>query len=220
MKPGRFAAADGSFGRSAGAAMGRGVGLLVVALILGVFLLNATDNQPPGTTLSSGSASTPRAATPGHSSATIPTTSTTVVTPIHAPKDVKVVVANASPTNGAGQRASDALKTAGYNTLSPTNATSTKDSAVFYTPGYDREAAAVAQALGFAATAVKPMPSSPPVTDLRTASILVVVGSDMAAKFAGATTTTTAAHAAATTTAPKSPTTTAKTASTSTTVKH
>src|SRR5688572_18585602 len=42
VRPGRYAAADGSFGRSAGSALGRGVLLLAVALVIGIVLLNAT----------------------------------------------------------------------------------------------------------------------------------------------------------------------------------
>src|SRR5436190_497257 len=50
MRPGRYAATDGSFARSAGGAGVRGLALLALALIIGVVLLNATDADPPGTT--------------------------------------------------------------------------------------------------------------------------------------------------------------------------
>jgi hypothetical protein len=186
------------------------VGLLVVALILGVLLLNATDGQPPGTTVSSGGPA-PTAGAPAARAGTT-TTSTTSTMPVHAAKDVKVVVANASDAKGAGQRVSDTLKTAGYNTLAPTNAAVSKDSFVYFTPGYEREAAAIAQALAFPPTTVKPLPTPAPVADLRTANILVILGSDQAPRFATAAATTTTAHAAAATT-----TTTAKKAAATTT---
>ena len=44
MSPGRHAADDGSFGRSAGGAMLRGALLLAIAVILGVVLLNTFDD--------------------------------------------------------------------------------------------------------------------------------------------------------------------------------
>ena len=44
MSPGRHAADDGSFGRSAGGAMLRGALLLAIAVVLGVVLLNRFDN--------------------------------------------------------------------------------------------------------------------------------------------------------------------------------
>lgn len=207
MKPGRYAAADGSFGRSAGAAMGRGVALLAVALLIGVLLLNKTDERPPGSDVAAGPG--PAAGSDdgngGGRSATT-TTSTTTTVPARQPKDVKVIVANGSAVNKAGARASDALKPGGYNVLAPTNvAGQVAQSAVYYTQTFEREAAAVAAALGMPASVVKPVPTPAPF-DAKTANVLVLLGTDHASRFAaaaGSTTTTAAGGTAATTTTAK-----------------
>ena len=207
MRPGRYAAADGSLGRSAGAAMGRGILLLAVALLIGVVLLNATDDDPPGSTLSSG-----RTAGSGDdgggegrrgSSATTTTlVATTTTAATRAPRDVKVIVANASDVKGAAGRATDVLKAAGYNALAPTNSPAVPASAVYFTGGYDREAAVVASALQLPGPSVRALPAPSPVADLKTANVLVILGGDAAPRFAGTTagSTTTSAPAASTTT--------------------
>ena len=230
MRPGTHAAADGSFSRSAGAAMGRGVLLLAIALVIGIVLLNATDDQPPGTHVAAGSRSgdssgdnrdKPKVTT------TIGPTTTTL--PARQPADVKVIVANASDVKGAAGKATEQLKAAKYNALAPANSTKLDASAVYFTAGFDREAAAVATALGLPAPSVKALPTPPPV-DVKTANVLVMLGVDHAPRFAaanGATTTTAAAAAGATTTTarnntaggPASTTTTAKAAVTTTTAK-
>jgi hypothetical protein len=204
--------------------MGRGVVLLAVALLLGIVLLNATDEQPPGANVAAGPASSGGSATGNKPTTTTAAPTTTL--PAKQPKDVKAIVANASDTKGAASRASDQLKAAGYNVLAPANSTPRGDSAVYYAPGFDREAAAVATALGFPATAVKPLPTPSPVPDLKTANVLVVLGSDHAGRFgtpAGATTTTARAGGAATTTTARAggtTTTTAKPAATTSTTKR
>jgi hypothetical protein len=228
LKPGRYAAADGSFGRSAGGALGRGIVLLAIAMVIGIVLLNATDAEPPGaqvTTKPSGSSSSSGG---GGSSGTTTTVAPTTTLPTHAPRDVKVIVANASSVKGAGAKASDALKPPGYNVLAPANATAVNESAVYFVPGYDRDAAALAAALQFPATAVKPMPNPPPLADSKGANVVVILGGDQAPRFASttaATTTTAKAATGATTTTTAKPatgattTTTARPASTTSTTK-
>ncbi len=219
MKPGRYAASDGSFAKSAGGAGARGLALLAVALLIGILLLNATDADPPGSTVSAGerdaegggdgggddadSASTP-------TSSAAPTTAPTV--PARAPKDVKVIVANASSTKGAAGTVSDRLKPLGYNVLAPTNATAVNESSVFFTAGFDREAAAIAASLQLPPTSVKAVPTPPPF-DTKGANVAVLLGAADAAKFAAtgaSTTSTTAAGATTSSTAPTSTTSTTK----------
>jgi hypothetical protein len=218
LRPGRYAAADGSFGRSAGGALGRGIVLLAVALVIGIVLLNATDSAPPGAQVTT-KGSTPVKSSGGSSAKTTTTVAPTTTLPTHAPREVKAIVANASTVKGAGAKASDALKPPGYNVLAPANATATPESAVYFVPGYDRDAAAIAAALAFPPTAVKPMPNPPPLADSKGANVVVVLGADQAPRFASATaTTTTAATKATTTTAkPAATTTTAKPAATTST---
>jgi hypothetical protein len=165
VRPGRYAAADGSFARSAGGAGARGIALLAIALLIGIVLLNATSDDPPGTSLSTGSG-TPStddgSADKPTKAATTTTVPPTTTLPARAPKDVKVIVANASSVKGAATKASDVLKPPGYNVLAPANAATAKESSVFFTPGYDRDAAAIAAALQFPPTSVKPLPAPSP----------------------------------------------------------
>ena len=221
MRPGRFAAEDGSLARSAGAQAGRGLLLLALAVIIGIVLLNATQSEPPGTTISSNSI---RPAT-GRSGATTTTTVnvTTTTVALRAPRDVKVVVANASGTKGAASKVGELLKPPGYNVLAPTNATpNVKDSAIYFEKGFDREAAGVAQVLQLPASALKPMPTPPPipVADLKGANVLVIVGSDLSTRVVGVTaTTTTAKPATASSTTVKAVTTSTAPPATTTTTK-
>ncbi|HVM09790.1 MAG TPA: LytR C-terminal domain-containing protein [Acidimicrobiales bacterium] len=206
MRPGTHAAADGSFGRSAGAAMGRGVLLLAVALVIGIVLLNATDDQPPGTDVAAGSSSGRSGdGNANDDDATAATTTTAPPTTLPAarnPAEVKVLVANGSTVKGAAGGARNKLIEAKFNVLSPIDApTKGNESAVYFTAEYQADANAVAAALGIPVQLVKAMPTPPPVPDLKTSNVLVVLGTDHAGRFgaapaAGAATTTTAAPAA------------------------
>ena len=203
MKAGRYAAPDGSFARSAGGAGVRGLALLALALIIGVVLLNATEADPPGTTVSTSGEPTAEDSGDGGGEAAEATTTTvapTTTLPARAPKDVKVIVANASPVKGAAAGGRTALLAAQFNVLAPANAAAVPDSSVYFTAGYERDAAAVATALGLPPAAVKPLPSPAPF-DTKGANVVVVLGADAAPRFGtGATTTTAAAAAGATTT--------------------
>lgn len=225
MKPGRYASDDGSFARSAGGAGARGLALLALALLIGIVLLNATDADPPGTTVSAqGDSDTADGGTGGESDAsgegdgegdgtaaeTPATPPTPTTAPAKAPKDVKVIIANASDVNGAAGNAKKALDPVGYNVLSPANAPKVAESGVFFTAGFEADAAAVATALGLPATVVKAIPAPPPF-DTKGANVAVVIGADQGAKFAaappaagasGATTTTSAVVATTTTKKP------------------
>jgi hypothetical protein len=198
----------------------RGLVLLAVALLIGIVLLNATDGDPPGTNLSTNPAtrSEPGDTPSKGSSATTTTVPPTTTVPARAPKDVKVIVANASAVKGAAGKVNEGLKPLGYNVLAPANAATAPASSVYFTPGYDREAAAIAAALAFPATAVKPLPAPSPVADIKGANVVVVIGADQAARFGAAGATTTSAKAGATTTTAKAgaTTTTAKAGATTT----
>jgi hypothetical protein len=226
MRPGRYAATDGSFARSAGGAGARGLALLALAVLIGVVLLNATDTDPPGTNVSTKGASATnddggdKGTDAAVTTTTVPATTTL---PAHAPKDVKAIVANASSVKGAANGGRNALLAAQYNVLSPANAAPVGESSVYFTPGYDRDAAAIATVLQLPGTVVKPLPSPAPF-DTKGANVVVVLGADAAPRFgtAGATTTTAAAAGATTSTAKPAAgatTTTAAAAATTTTKK-
>lgn len=195
MRRGRHAADDASFAKSAGAAASRGLLLLVVAAVIGLVLYRSVEDVPPGTDVSA----TPRrttttAETNEDGEVVAPTT-----VPLRQPKDVKVLVANGAGISGLGGVVSERLRAPhGYNVLSPVNAPAkVQTTTLYYTPGFDREAAEIAKVLGLPPTAVKPMPAQAPVPDTRGANVVVVAGPELGAP---ATTTTTAKGAGVTTT--------------------
>lgn len=172
----------------------RGLVLLAVALLLGVFVLNQTDP---------GSSSSTSDEISGATATTLDETSLTTLVPTtlarapKAPAEVNVLPANGSGVAGLGGRVSDRLKAKGYtNTLAAVN--TTRDitaSVVEYAQDSEPEARGVAEALGLAPTAVRPL-DSPPVAETRDASIVVLIGPDLnttttTTNAAGATTTTT-----------------------------
>ena len=194
MRRGRHAADDGSFGKSAAVNAGRGGLLILVALVIGVILLQDFDDA-------SGGGATNVSATPETTSepatteplGTLPTTTTL---PLRAPKDVKVLAINATTVDGAARRVSDVLRRGGYNVLAPVSASpsvkaATRASAVYYaTKDFEREAKRLQQDLELPPTPVTIVPTPPPTADLRGANVIIVVGPDLAQTRTGTSTTT------------------------------
>jgi hypothetical protein len=183
VRPGQHAASDGSFGRSAGIQVGRAVALVAVAVLVGVILLHHNKTPSGATTVAARPTTT--TTVHGHPSTTT-ATQPGATTPLRAPTTVKVLVANGTVASGGGSThlagtVSTKLKGQGYDTLAAVNATQgVTASIVMFQPGYDKEAAALAQALSLPASAVQPMPATPPVSNLFGANILVVAGPDLA----------------------------------------
>lgn len=213
LKPGRHAAGDGSFGRSAGIAAGRGAAVLVVAVVIGILLLNKVDDSP-GRQVSTGDGGGGNATE--ETTTTVPEAPPTTV-PARPPGEVKVLSANGTKVRGAAGKVRDMLKAAGYNVLSPIETKQPVEaSAVFFAPGFDREAQAVAQALKLPPTSVQPLPAADalPVSDLRGANVVAVVGAELARQVGASSTTTTTRR---TTTTARRATSTTSTTSTTTT---
>ena len=216
MRRGTHAADDGSFNRSAAVHTGRAAILLVVAVLIGVGLLHSADHSAVqiGTT----GTVTPKKTT----TTTAPTTTTSIAT-LRDPRTVKVLAANGTATNGVGDKVRRKLLSANYDALTAVTAsTKVATTAVYFTPGFEGEAAALAVVLGLPATVAQAMPAKAPVPQLGTANLLVVAGTDIIPSLATATTTTAKAGTAttvrrATTTTLKSSATTVKTGATSTT---
>lgn len=187
MRRGEHAADDGSFGRSAGGAMARGIVLIIAAVALGLILLNATDGPEPfRTTAGTGSASTDdgggddgEAVDDGDEEGDETETTTTTV-PLRQPAEITVLVANGSGIPRAASGLSDIIAGFGYQMAEPANAPATVASSVIhYLPGFEREAQALATQLN-PAPPVQAMPNPQPVSDLRSAQILVLQGPDLA----------------------------------------
>lgn len=205
-RSGRHAANDGSFGRSAGGAALRGGALLAIAVILGIVLLNAADDNDAFTPVTAGNNGDGGGTAVATTVAPRRTSTTSTTVALRPAAQVKVLAANGTTVKGLAGQVRDRLKAAGYNALAPTDATKkpVAKSAVYFTPGYEGEARQIAQQLGIATVA--PMPTPLPVLSLQTANVVVVVGTDNA----GAATTTTARRgtAATTSTTPRRSTTT------------
>lgn len=144
----RRPAPGGSFTRSFLGAFARGTGLVAIALLIGVVLLQwsdaSTDTAAGGIAPPTGTPAAPETST---------TTVTTVPTGPKAPADLAVLVLNGSGKNQQAGPMSDRLKVVGYRTLTPGNASRRPDSVVLCKPGLDEEAAALVAATGIPATA-------------------------------------------------------------------
>jgi hypothetical protein len=149
----------------------------VVAVLLGFLVLrdiNAGDAV--------GGPSTQPIDTAVATSSTAPQkTTTTLLT-----EGFEVMVANASGISGSAAKLSSQLKARTFVTVEPVNAapgTPTQSSTVVYAvPGYEDGAESVASVLG--GVEVLPMPSPVPVAggSLGSASVLVMLGTDLADK--------------------------------------
>jgi hypothetical protein len=197
MRRGRQAADDGSFARSVGVHTARGALLIGIAVVLGIVLLQKVDSgKAPSTAVSAADSTT-----------LPPTTAPPLTTTTRAPTQVKVLVANGTTTSGVALTAKNTIGQAGYNVLAPVDATAAAkatqaNTRVFYAAGYDSEARKIAALLGLTpAPQPLPMPTTAvPVSDLKAANVLVVIGPDYIAAHRtggtgattpGATTTTT-----------------------------
>ena len=141
----RRTAPDSSFTRSFLGAFARGTGLIAVALVIGIVLLQWSDTS---TDAAAGGAPPPT----GTPVAPETTTATTAPPGPKAPAELAVLVLNASGKNLQAKPMSDRLAVVGYRTLTPGNATRRPDSVVLCKAGLDSEAAALAAATGLPAT--------------------------------------------------------------------
>ncbi len=182
MSPGRHAANDGSFGRSAGGAMARGVALILVAVVLGIVLLQATEGPGPfeATTPAESGLAGGVSTTASTAAGQEPSATSTTLAPVD-PSTITVLVANGGGIAGLAGEISKQVAAQGYQTAEPTNTSRVDASVVYYTPGF--EAAAEALAASFEpAPEVAPLPDPPPVDDLETANLVLVAAADLAPK--------------------------------------
>lgn len=155
----------------------KGAILVVVAVVIGLALLR--DDSSTATKISVGAESpVTQPGDDGDPSSASSTSSTTVA--VRAPSEVKVLVANGSDVNGAAGVQTNALKALGYVTANPGNAARVPATVVYFTTGYEGEAAALAAAIGAPATAVQALPTPAPVDDMALSNVLVVLGPDLA----------------------------------------
>lgn len=181
MSPGKHAADDRSFGRSASGAMVRGVVLIVVAVVLGIILLQATDGSDPFTAVEDDDS----AVGAGRTTSTVlgaqnQTTTTAPANEEIDPSTITVLVANGSGgVAGLAGSLTEQVESAGYQTAPPANVEAVDASVVYYTTGFQEAAEAVAS-LFDPAPEVSPLPDPSPVDDLRAANVVLVASADLA----------------------------------------
>jgi len=162
----------------------RGAILVVVALVIGILLLRDEDSATTQVAVGSDTSADvdegadDEATDDGGDTTATSTTTTSAAT--RPPSEVKVLVANGSGVDGAAGGATDTLEALGYVTATPANAERVPSTIVYFTSGFEAEAAALAEALGADASAVTEMPAVAPVDDLQLSNILVVLGPELA----------------------------------------
>jgi hypothetical protein len=166
----------------------RAAALVVLAVALGVILLNVGTRAPSGfsTTLAPPTSSTTTTTVArSHSSST--TTSTTAPLVRSA---VKVLVANGSSVNGAAAGYASLLSHQGWGTLTPVTADAkVATTVIYYASGQQVGAADIASSLGLPPASVQALSASTPVAGTAGASVVVLLGADLASKAPGTTTT-------------------------------
>jgi hypothetical protein len=172
----------------------RGAALVVAAVVLGLLLLrNGLDTSEVVTSSNANDSSSDGTA----DTSADPNAETTTTVPLKTPAEVTVIVLNGTSVNGAAGKYSTAIQSAGYQMLVAASATAkTPVTQVFFAPGFEREAAAVALAAGAPATVTPTALPTPPPGEVGTANVVVVIGDDLASL-----TPTTAAPATTATTA-------------------
>ncbi len=168
------------------AATWKGLVIIGGAVLLGLAVTASFGDQTTAIGSSPTGTEAPRTRVTPAPSSTVPATTTTS-TPLRDPKDVKVVVANATSTSGGGKKVIDALKPACYAVQLPVDATAKvkaerrPTTTVYSTPGYEREAAQITTRLGLQTTANAALPPDLPIpkTGVPTYNVLVLVGQDL-----------------------------------------
>lgn len=154
----------------------RGIVLVVVAVLIGLFLLR---NGIDTTDTTSGSPSTDGATDVGTDAGTDQSTSSTLAE--RPPPEVPTIVLNGSGVQGAARKYSTALVNKGYLLSDPDgdNANNSTDTTqVLYVGDFEREALTVAAAIGAPPTAVAELGTTTP-GPITGASVIVVLGSDL-----------------------------------------
>jgi hypothetical protein len=167
----------GNVARGASFAAAKGAGLIGLAVVIGIILLQVVDDGSEGSVGDSDD-TRPATSTPATDDGD-GTTTTTSATPQLTPDQLGVLVLNGGAPTGSAKQKSDELKQAGY-TNQPVQASDWDDrdqegSAVLCREGFDREAAALAVAVGGETpTEAFPDPAPPGATDA--IHCVVVVG--------------------------------------------
>jgi LytR cell envelope-related transcriptional attenuator len=154
----------------------RGAGLVGLAVILGIVLLQVIDKGPAGN--GAAPAGNVTTTTPTPSSAAAPATSQPATTAkggnARARSEVRVVVFNAGAASGAAANMTNKLRTLGYQLAQPTNTNARRGTAVQCKQGFEKEATQLQGDVG-AGTTVEPFPN-PPLPETESVNCAVLLG--------------------------------------------
>ena len=160
----------------------RGAALVAVAVIVGVILLGQgfdtgflpSSSETPSEQAANDDDDDDEATDNGDAT----TTSTTAAAVAHDASQVRVIVLNGGGPSGSAGTSSTALAAAGYPTLDAADTDDVAATVVYSTPGFEADAALVAQTLNIAAPP-QPLPATPPTgTPVGQVDVVVVLGPD------------------------------------------
>jgi hypothetical protein len=153
--------------RGAGVQAAKGVGLVLLAVIIGIVLLQVVDDgtkAPSNAGAASTTTQTTHRATTTTTSGHTTQTTKAAVTPARPPSQVRVIALNAGAPSGAAKNMHDSLQTKGYTNQQQANTwagAKFTGNTVYCRTGFEQEAQALAVAVG-KGTAIKPWPNPPP----------------------------------------------------------
>jgi hypothetical protein len=136
----------------------RGAGLIGLAVIVGIVLLQVIDKGPSGGGTPASSKSGTTTTTPGSTTASSQP-GTTAAGPAKARAEVRVLVYNAGATAGAAGDMTNKLRVLAYQVSPPSNTTARTGRVVAGKQGFDKEAAQLQADVGPGAT-VEPFPAA------------------------------------------------------------
>jgi hypothetical protein len=154
----------------------RGAGLVGLAVILGIVLLQVIDKGPAGSG-STPAGTSPATTTPTPTSAAPGTSqpATTAKAANAKPRgEVRVVVFNAGAASGAAGNMTNKLRTLGYQLAPPANTNARRGTAVQCKQDLDKEAVQLQGDVG-AGTTIEPF-ANPPLPETENVNCVVLVG--------------------------------------------
>jgi hypothetical protein len=154
----------------------RGAGLVGLAVVLGIVLLQVIDKGPAGNGATP--AGTSQATTAPPTSAAAPESSQPATTAgggnVKPRAEVRVVVFNAGAASGSAGNMTNKLRSLGYQLAPPANTNARRGTAVQCKQGFDKEAVQLQGDVG-AGTTVEPL-ANPPLPESENVNCVVLVG--------------------------------------------
>jgi len=168
----------------------RGAVLVIVAVLIGLFLLRQGLDTSEAVTATgddeNGEEATDATSPDDTDGADDTTTTSEAEVELRPPAEVPTIVLNNSGVTGAAGTYSDVLAAAGYKLTNPDGDNAAEGAgdravtSIYFVPGFEGEAAAVGTAIGAPETAVPAALPTPPPGPVAGASVVVVLGTDLA----------------------------------------